>query len=133
MLILGSYSVLCYYGVKSLGRLKLGLIYIYKALCPSVRCPLLFVPRGQTICLSPGGQTFLTHSWGGTNIFLVRGGGKNFHTQLGGGTNIFYLQRVQMSLYKGGGQTFSYDHDNDRECERSEHFFERSEEAPCRG
>ena len=27
-----------------------------------VRCHVLFVPGGQTICLSPGGQTFL-HSW----------------------------------------------------------------------
>ena len=53
------------------------------------------------------------------------------HTQLGG-TNIFYIQGVQISLYKGEGQTFSYDHDNDRECERSEHSFEQREEAEAR-
>ena len=53
-------------------------------------CHVLFVPGGQTICLSPGGQTFLTHKRGGTNIS---------HTQEVGETNIFHTQ--------GGGQTFS--------------------------
>ena len=32
-------------------------------------------PRGQTICLSPGGQTFLTHRRGGGDIFVGGGGG----------------------------------------------------------
>ena len=49
---------------------------------------VLFVPRGQTICLSPGGQTFSTHTGGGD---------KHFSTTGGGGTNIFALR---------GGQTF---------------------------
>ena len=39
---------------------------------PSV-LPLLFVPGGQTICLSPGGQTFFTHRRGGDKHFI--GGG----------------------------------------------------------
>ena len=49
------------------------IIYIYKALCESVSqsvCPLLFVPGGQTICLSPGGQTFSV-TQGGTNKLFV--------------------------------------------------------------
>ena len=43
-------------------------IYIYKALCVCV-CPFV------TLCLSPRGQTFLTHRRGGTNIYVGGGGG----------------------------------------------------------
>ena len=49
-------------------------------------CPLLFVPGGQTICLSPGGQTFLTHRWGGGQTNCLSPGDKHFsHTSGGGG------------------------------------------------
>ena len=65
----------------------------------------MFVPPSVCKkCLSPGDKQFVCPR--GTNIS---------QTQL------------------GGGQTFFYYHDDDRECERSEHSFERSEEAPCRG
>ena len=130
-------------------------IYIKRFVRPFVRCPLLFVPGGQTICLSPGGQTFLTHRWGGGQTNCLSPGDKHFshtgggdkqivcprgtnisHTELGGGTNNLFVPGGQTFLthsWGRGGQTFSYDQDNDRECERSEHSFERSEEAPCRG
>ena len=36
-------------------------------------CHVLFVPRGQTICLSPGGQTFLTHRREGDKHFSHTG------------------------------------------------------------
>ena len=36
---------------------------------------LLFVPGGQTICLSPGEQIFIIHSRGGGQTFFVVGGG----------------------------------------------------------
>ena len=39
---------------------------------------VLFVPGGQTICLSPGGQTFLTHRRGGDKHFYIEGGQKFF-------------------------------------------------------
>ena len=53
-------------------------------------CHVLFVLGGQTICLSPGGQTFLTHRRGGDKHFShtgERGGDKHFsHTfYVGGG------------------------------------------------
>ena len=72
--------------------LFLKLIFIYKALCSSV-CHVLFVPGGQTICLSPrgtnisctqerGGQTFLTHR---------RGGDKHFSHTVGRGGQTFFV------------------------------------------
>ena len=110
-------------------------IYIYKALCLSV-CPsvtLLFVPGGQTICLSPGGQTFFTHRWGGQTNCLSPGD-KHFSHTSGGGTNKLFVPRGQTFFtHRGGDKHFSYDDENCRECERSEHSFERSEKAPCRG
>ena len=60
-------------------------------------CHVLFVPRGQTICLSPGGQTFLSHRRGGDKHFSHTGGDKHFCI-LWMGTNIF--------ASRGGGQTF---------------------------
>ena len=78
---------------------------------------------------------------GGTNKFFVPGG-QTFLTQLGGekhflvvgGANIF-LHRGEKHIFRlrGGGQTFSYGQDNDTECERSEHSFVQSREAPCMG
>ena len=44
-------------------------------------------PAGQSICFSPGGETFLTHRRGGANIFAMRGD-KHFYT---GGGQVFYL------------------------------------------
>ena len=56
---------------------------------------VLFVPGGQTICLSPGGQTIFIHSRG-TNIF---------HTQVGG-TNIFTLRGDKHFCIEGGDKHF---------------------------
>ena len=95
-------------------------IYIKRFVSESVSesvCPLLFVPGGQTICLSPGGQTFFTHRWGGgTNNFDIWRGGQTFFTQRGGtnifatqgGTNIFATQGGGTNIFtlRGGGQTF---------------------------
>ena len=50
--------------------------------CVRVCVTLLFVPRGQT---------FLTHSWGWTNIFYTQGGGKHFFIHRVG-TNTFYVE-----------------------------------------
>ena len=44
---------------------------------------VLFVPGGQTICLSPGGQIFLTHkrkSWGQT--FFTHMGVQTFYVDV---------------------------------------------------
>ena len=49
----------------------------------------------MTFCLSPGGQTFLTHRRGGTNIS---------HTQ--GVTIIFCIEEGQTFLHWGWGLTF---------------------------
>ena len=46
-------------------------IYIKRCVSPSV-CDVLFVPGGQTICLSPGGQTFLTHRREGGQTFCLQ-------------------------------------------------------------
>ena len=40
-------------------------------------CPLHF-------CLSPGGQTFSTHSWGGGQTFFTDRGGQTFYVGGGG-------------------------------------------------
>ena len=51
-----------------LGNLRLASIYIKRFVSQSVRlsvCDVLFVPGGQTICLSPGGQTFFVGGGGG--------------------------------------------------------------------
>ena len=59
----------------------------------------LFVPGGQTFCLSPGDKHFLYT--GGTNISYTQRRGE------GGGNNLF-VPRGQTFLYhSGGGQTFS--------------------------
>ena len=92
---------------------------------------LLFVPGGQTICLSPGGQTFLTHRWGEGQTNCLSPGDKHFsHTGGGGQTNCLSPGDKHF-LHTEGDKHFSYDDDNCRECERSEHSFERSEESPA--
>ena len=99
------------------------LIYIYKALCLSVRlsvcyvfvCPRgtnnLFVPRGTNISHTqvgggtnklfvPGGQTFLTHKWGGGQTNCLSPGDKHFlHTE--GGTNIFLMMMITVGNVSG--------------------------------
>ena len=82
---------------------------------------VLFVPGGQTICLSPRGQTFLTHRRGGDKHFshTGEGGGQTFLThRKEGGTNISHKQGWWLWwCWLGDG------------CEWSKHFCERSEQA----
>ena len=69
-------------------------------LCPFVclSVTLLFVPGGQTICLSPGGQTFLTHRWGGQTNCLSPG---DKHFLYMGGTNIFLMMMIIVENVSG--------------------------------
>ena len=86
-------------------------------LCVRLCVTLLFVPGGQTICLSPGDKHFLHTEEGGTNISHTQeGGGTNiFHTQEGGQT--FFTHRGGTNIFVGGGG--SYD-DEDEEIDVSE-------------
>ena len=115
----------------------ISIIYIYKMLRE-----VWGVGEVSSFCLSPGDKHFSHTAGGGTNNLFVPRGTNISHTQLGGGTNnLFDPRGTNIFLHRGrtnifstrGGQTFFYYHDDDRECERSEHSFERSEEAPCRG
>ena len=77
---------------------------------------VLFVPRGQTICLSSGDKHFL-HTWeGGTNISHTQeGGGDKHFSHTGGGTNIFTWGQQKFYVEGIGG----YD-DVDEEMDVSE-------------
>ena len=68
-------------------------------------------------CLSPGGQTYLTHRKGGDKHFLHTGG-------RGGGANIFTL-RGEQTFYVGGDDAYD---DVDEEMDLSEANFPASEE-----
>ena len=85
-------------GTHSLASLTIIVIYIYKALCESVSVSPIVCPRGQTICLSPGGQTFLTHRRGG--------GVQTFLTQKGWGGQTCFTHRGDNFFFAGGGGGF---------------------------
>ena len=83
-------------------------IYVYKTLCEmSVRCPLLFVPRGTKILNTQEREGEHTHT-GGTNIFTLRGGAniftkrgeKLFYIVEGGGKKIYEAVVAMMMLMK---------------------------------
>ena len=60
------------------------------SVCPCVT--FLFVPGGQTICLSPGDKHFSHTGGGGTNkLFVPRG--QTFLTHRGGGQTFFFIHR----------------------------------------
>ena len=63
-------------------------------------CPFVCVSH---FCLSPEGQTFLTHRRGGTNIFHTQGGTNIFHTQERKGEQTFFTHR------RGGTNIFAFD------------------------
>ena len=63
---------------SSVPSTKQYVISIYRMLCQSVSQSVfyvLFVPGEKTICLSPGGQIFLTHRRGGDKHFFTHRGG----------------------------------------------------------
>ena len=112
-----------------------GTICIYKALCVSVRVLHFCLSPGDKQFVCPPGDKHFSHTGGGGDKQIVCPRGTNIsHTQVGGGTNKLFVPRGQTFFtHRGGDKHFSYDDDNCRECERSEHSFEQSEEAPCRG
>ena len=65
-----------------------------KNVCPPPLCVKNVCPRGTNNLFVPGGQTFLTHSWGGggTKILFAPGGQKISLThQRGGGDKHFSI------------------------------------------